>query len=580
LKAFDFTLLFKVINYTKAYKFLFISTIIISFFFAFLSIIRPLLIQYAFDNYILIFDLESLSKIIFLILILLVFEAFLQFLFVYRSNLLAHKIINNIRNELFEKMLYFKVNYFDSTPTGQIITRVVSDMESISAIFSQGLLVVFGDLFKLFLIITCMLLVDWKLAFVSLLFLPFLILSTIIFQKYMRDAFVSVRKYISKINSFLYEHIIGMSIVQIFGKENHEFQSFKKLNVLHRDAHIKTILYFSIFLPIVDVFSAIAMGLLVWYGAINLVSNGEVTIGEMIAFILFINMLFRPLRGIADRFNVLQMGLVAASRVFQLLEKKIDSELIQNSNEYIKWSNTNIHFKNVTFSYKENEIVLDNINFSINSNQTLAIVGSTGSGKTTIINLLMKWYDLIDGDIYVNNTNLSDLKTHELRKNIGIVLQNNFFLSDTLLNNIKFFNNISDEEVFNAVDKMGLKSFIEKFPEKYNYHIGERGAGLSEGEKQLVSFLRSYLLNPSCLVLDEATSSLDPFTENLIQTGIKNLTEERTSIIIAHRLSTVRYADNIIVLEKGKIIESGTHDQLIALKGEYANYFSQQFIHH
>ncbi|MBF25605.1 MAG: hypothetical protein CMP49_03700 [Flavobacteriales bacterium] len=371
-----------------------------------------------------------------------------------------------------------------------------------------------------------------------------------------------------------------MSIVQIFGKENHEFQSFKKLNVLHRDAHIKTILYFSIFLPIVDVFSAIAMGLLVWYGAINLVSNGEVTIGEMIAFILFINMLFRPLRGIADRFNVLQMGLVAASRVFQLLEKKIDSELIQNSNEYIKWSNTNIHFKNVTFSYKENEIVLDNINFSINSNQTLAIVGSTGSGKTTIINLLMKWYDLIDGDIYVNNTNLSDLKTHELRKNIGIVLQNNFFLSDTLLNNIKFFNNISDEEVFNAVDKMGLKSFIEKFPEKYNYHIGERGAGLSEGEKQLVSFLRSYLLNPSCLVLDEATSSLDPFTENLIQTGIKNLTEERTSIIIAHRLSTVRYADNIIVLEKGKIIESGTHDQLIALKGEYANYFSQQFIHH
>ncbi len=578
MKTFDFTLLFKLINYTKVYKLLFTSTIIISLLFAFLSIARPLMIQYAFDNYIIISDLESLSKIIFLIFLLLLIEAFLQFLFVYLSNFLAHKIVNNLRNELFQKVLYFKVKYFDNTPTGQLITRVVSDMESISSIFSQGLLVVFGDLFKLILIITCMFIVDWKLALVSLLFLPFLILSTIIFQKYMKNAFIDVRQYISKINSFVYEHIIGMSIVQIFGKEKMEFKAFKKWNSLHREAHIKTILYFSIFLPIVDVFSAITMGLLVWYGAIDLVSNGEVTIGEMIAFILFINMLFRPLRGIADRFNVLQMGLVAANRVFDLLENDIDREQMVNNKDFIKWSKTSINFNNVTFYYNKNETVLDSIDFSINSNQTLAIVGSTGSGKTTIINLLMKWYDLIEGDISINGISISDIQINELRKNIGIVLQNNFFLSDTLLNNIKFFNDISDEKVFEAVNKMGLNSFIDKFPEKYNYHIGERGAGLSEGEKQLVSFLRSYLLNPSCLILDEATSSLDPFTENLIQTGIKNLTQERTSIIIAHRLSTVKYADKIIVLENGKIIESGSHEELIILEGSYANYYSQQFI--
>jgi len=289
-------------------------------------------------------------------------------------------------------------------------------------------------------------------------------------------------------------------------------------------------------------------------------------------------MLFRPLRGIADRFNVLQMGVVASGRVFDILEKNIPQEDYSHNILENKWSKTDIKFKNITFSYTKGELVLNNINFHIHSNETLAIIGATGSGKTTIINLLMKWYDLIDGSIDINGTDISTISTQELRKNIGVVLQNNFFLSDTLMNNIKFFNNISDKEVFEAVKKMGLEDFINQFPEKYNYHIGERGGGLSEGEKQLVSFLRSYLLNPSCLILDEATSSMDPFTENLIQKSIYNITQERTSIIIAHRLSTIKHADKIIVLEKGQIIEYGNHSELIKLNGRYSNYYYQQFV--
>tara|TARA_B100001250_G_scaffold24146_1_gene20183 strand:+ start:2704 stop:4473 length:1770 start_codon:yes stop_codon:yes gene_type:complete len=580
LKAFDFKLLFKLIYYIKPYKFLFLVTVIISIVFGILSTARPLLIQYAFDNYILNFDPIGLWNIMLIIFLLLLIEAFFQFIFLYQSNYLAQKIIKIIRINVFNKIILFRVNYFDKTPIGQSITRVVSDIEAISSVFSQGLIVIFGDFFKISLIIVCMIIVDWRLALVSLLFLPFLIFSTIVFQYYMRNAFLEVRKYISKINIFLYEHILGMNIIQLFSKENNEFKIFKSINASHRDSHIKTVLYFSIFLPIVDMCSAIAMGLLVWYGAIKSVEDGTVTIGEIIAFILFVNMLFRPLRGIADRFNILQMGVVASRRVFDILDNNIEIEKIENNRHFTSWSNASIIFKNVKFYYKPSEIIFHDLNFSLKNNQTLAIVGPTGSGKTTIINLLMRWYNVSDGNIYVNGCDINTIPLDQLRSNIGVVLQDNFFLSDTLMNNIKFFNKISDEKVFNAVREVGLEDFINKFPEKYNYDIGERGSGLSAGEKQLISFLRTYLLNPTFLILDEATSSMDPWTENLIQGTIKNITKSRTSIIIAHRLSTVKDADKIIFLEDGNIVEYGDHNTLLKLNGKYANYYHQQFVGH
>ena len=580
LKAFDFNLLFKLIYYIKPYKFLFIGTVIISVVFGILSTARPLLIQYAFDNYILNFDSIGLWNIMLIIFLLLLIEAFFQFIFLYQSNYLAQKIIKIIRINVFNKMILFRANYFDKTPIGQSITRVVSDIEAISSVFSQGLIVIFGDFFKISLIIVCMIIVDWRLALVSLLFLPFLIFSTIVFQYYMRNAFLEVRKYISKINIFLYEHILGMNIIQLFSKENDEFKLFKSINASHRDSHIKTVLYFSIFLPIVDMCSAIAMGLLVWYGAIKSVEDGTVTIGEIIAFILFVNMLFRPLRGIADRFNILQMGVVASRRVFDILDNNIEIEKIENNRYFTSWSNASIVFENVKFYYKPSEIIFHDLNFSLKNNQTLAIVGPTGSGKTTIINLLMRWYNVSDGNIYVNGCDINTIPLDQLRRNIGVVLQDNFFLSDTLMNNIKFFNKISDEKVFNAVREVGLEDFINKFPEKYNYDIGERGSGLSAGEKQLISFLRTYLLNPTFLILDEATSSMDPWTENLIQGTIKNITKSRTSIIIAHRLSTVKDADKIIFLEDGNIVEYGDHNTLLKLNGKYSNYYHQQFVGH
>ena len=578
MKVFDFKLLLQLLQYVKPYKKIFIGTIIVSVFFGVLSILRPLLIQYAFDNYILNYHPTGLLHIMACIFGLLLLEAFFQFIFIYQSNYVSQKIINDIRSEVFQKIISFKMHYFDKTPTGQLITRVISDIESISSVFSQGLLVVFGDFFKMFLIILCMFWMNWRLACISLLFLPFLVISTMLFQKYMKIAFIDVRKYISQINMFVYEHIIGMNIVQVFGKERQVFDKFKKLNGLHRDAHIKTVLYFSIFLPIVDVFSAVAMGLVVWYGATQSVLNDTVTVGEIIAFILFINMLFRPLRGIADRLNILQMGIVAANRVFDILDS--DSESEEYSDNYInnKIPVSNIVFRDVSFSYKVDEPVLKNLNFTIKKNKTLAIVGSTGSGKTTIINLIMKWYHLRNGSILINDKNISEIPINVLRYNIGVVLQDNLFLSDTLMNNIKFFNNVSDQDVFLAVRSIGLEGFINKFPGKYNYHVGERGSGLSEGEKQLISFLRTYLVNPSYLILDEATSSMDPFTEDLIQKSIQSLTQNRTSIIIAHRISTIKYADQIIVLEKGVLIESGSHEDLIKLNGKYANYYYQQFL--
>ena len=578
MKIFDFKLLKELISYLKDHLKIFILAVIASVLLGIFSTSRPLLIQHAFDNYILFDNSSGFLNIIILIFVCILFESGLQFYFIFQSNFLAQTIIKKIRVRIFSKLINFPVSFFDKSPTGQLITRVVSDIEAISSVFSQGLLVVFGDTFKMILVVICMFFISWQLALISLICLPILIISTSIFQKYMKKAFIDVRKYISKINVFVFENIIGMSIIQLFAKEQVVFEKFKILNSHHRDSHIKTVLYFSIFLPIVDVCSAIAMGLIVWYGSINIITVNTISVGDMIAFILLINMLYRPLRSIADKFNVLQMGIVASSRVFEIINTSITVDEITDFKTIKTISNGKISFENVKFYYKKNENVLNGLSFDIEKNKTLAIVGPTGSGKTTIINLFMRWYQIQSGSIKIDEINIENYDTTELRKNIGVVLQDSFFLSDTLMNNIKFYRKIDDNIVCKAVKKIGLESFINKFPDNYNYMIGERGAGLSVGEKQLISFLRTYITDPSYLILDEATSSMDPQTEILIQKSIKKLTQNRTSIIIAHRLSTIMNVNKIIVLENGRVTESGSHDELIQNKGKYADYFYQQFI--
>ena len=578
MKIFDFKLLKELISYLKDHLKIFILAVIASVLLGIFSTSRPLLIQHAFDNYILFDNSSGFLNIIILIFVCILFESVLQFYFIFQSNFLAQTIIKKIRVRIFSKLINFPVSFFDKSPTGQLITRVISDIEAISSVFSQGLLVVFGDTFKMILVVICMFFISWQLALISLICLPILIISTSIFQKYMKKAFIDVRKYISKINVFVFENIIGMSIIQLFAKEQVVFEKFKILNSHHRDSHIKTVLYFSIFLPIVDVCSAIAMGLIVWYGSINIITVNTISVGDMIAFILLINMLYRPLRSIADKFNVLQMGIVASSRVFEIINTSITVDEITDFKTIKTISNGKISFDNVKFYYKKNENVLNGLSFDIEKNKTLAIVGPTGSGKTTIINLFMRWYQIQSGSIKIDEINIENYDTTELRKNIGVVLQDSFFLSDTLMNNIKFYRKIDDNTVYKAVKKIGLESFINKFPDNYNYMIGERGAGLSVGEKQLISFLRTYITDPSYLILDEATSSMDPQTEILIQKSIKKLTQNRTSIIIAHRLSTIMNVNKIIVLENGRVTESGSHDELIQNKGKYADYFYQQFI--
>ena len=578
MKIFDFKLLKELISYLKDHLKIFILAVIASVLLGIFSTSRPLLIQHAFDNYILFDNSSGFLNIIILIFVCILFESGLQFYFIFQSNFLAQTIIKKIRVRIFSKLINFPVSFFDKSPTGQLITRVISDIEAISSVFSQGLLVVFGDTFKMILVVICMFFISWQLALISLICLPILIISTSIFQKYMKKAFIDVRKYISKINVFVFENIIGMSIIQLFAKEQVVFEKFKILNSHHRDSHIKTVLYFSIFLPIVDVCSAIAMGLIVWYGSINIITVNTISVGDMIAFILLINMLYRPLRSIADKFNVLQMGIVASSRVFEIINTSITVDEITDFKTIKTISNGKISFENVKFYYKKNENVLNGLSFDIEKNKTLAIVGPTGSGKTTIINLFMRWYQIQSGSIKIDEINIDNYDTTELRKNIGVVLQDSFFLSDTLMNNIKFYRKIDDNTVYKAVKKIGLESFINKFPDNYNHMIGERGAGLSVGEKQLISFLRTYITDPSYLILDEATSSMDPQTEILIQKSIKKLTQNRTSIIIAHRLSTIMNVNKIIVLENGRVTESGSHDELIQNKGKYADYFYQQFI--
>ena len=597
-KIFDFKNFYKALSFIKPYNLSVFFTIISSILFAIFSAGKPVLIQLAFDKYIAppSSELDSITKFfienfsfsfsIFMLIIFgfLLLESLIQFFFIYNSNYIAQLVIKDIRNDLFAKVLKFKISYFDNTPTGRIITRVVSDIEAIGAMFSQGILSIFGDIFKIIIIIIWMFFSNWKLAFISLSFFPVLIFSTIVFQKLMKKTFENIRSSISKLNVFVYEHIIGMHIVKIFNQERLESQKFKKINQDYKNNNLDSVLYFSIFLPIIDIFSAISMGLIVWFGGTmiffeinNFQSTINTSLGQLISFILLVNMLFRPLRSMADKFNVLQMGTVASSRVFELVYSNSKLEKTKGKKD-MKIYSQDILFKNVHFSYKENEVVLNDINLKIDSGKTLAIVGPTGSGKTTLINLITRFYNLEEGEILIGEKSINDLDISILRRNIGLILQDTFLFSDTIFKNLTFFTKKTKVEINAILKEMGLFDFINSFPKGLDYQIGEGGAFLSMGQKQLISFIRAYISFSPIIIFDEATSSLDSETERLIKKSIKISIKNKTSIIIAHRLSTIKNADKIIFLKDGNIMEEGNHEELINLKGYYWKYYKTQLV--
>ena len=567
-------LLSYVLVYRSVFIFVAISAVLISIF----STITPYLIKIAIDDYLAVSNFEGFILVICLMLINLILTVVFMFLFSYLANWLGQNVIYDLRVKLFDHILNFKMSYFDKSSVGRLVTRAVNDMETIASIFSQGLFMIVADLLQMLIVVVVMIVLSWKLSLTIFVVLPFILFATRQFQKSMKVAFNEVRTEVSNLNSFVQERLTGMKIVQLFNREKVEYENFVKINEKHKKAWLKTVWYNSIFFPIAELSTSITVGLIVWYGGLNVIlEDSSVTLGTIFLFIQLSQMLFRPLRQIADKFNTLQMGMVAANRVFKIIDT--ESRIPNNGNSNGSLINGDIQFKNIIFSYKEGEEVIKDISFKINSGEKVAIVGSTGSGKTTIINLVTRFYDPQSGLIELNNTNIKDFEISALRSKIALVLQDVFLFADTILNNITLWNkSISFDNVITAAKKIGIHEFIMSLPEGYNYNVKERGIMLSQGQRQLISFLRAYLKYPSILILDEATSSVDSNYEELIKNATIKITENKTSIIIAHRLSTILNSDRILVMDSGKLVESGTHKELIKKKdGYYRSLYEIQF---
>jgi subfamily B ATP-binding cassette protein MsbA len=575
-KVFDLYLFKRLLNYMKKYRLAFAISIISVILLAVFAAIRPLVLKQIIDNYVTTKNAEGLLYFILLMFGILVLEVIFQFLFIFFANWLGQHIIKDIRVQLFRHIIHFNMNYFNTTSVGKIVTRVVSDIETIASVFGQGLFMIISDLLKMLIIAIVMLYINWKLALIVFVALPILVYATKIFQKAMKSAFQEVRNEVSNLNSFIQERLTGMKIVQLFSREKIEYERFKEINEKHKKAWIKTVWYNSIFFPIAEVIPSIALGFVVWYGGSNLLSSGETSSGDIISFIMMNQMLFRPLRQIADKFNTLQMGMVAADRVFKIIDE--DKTEIGNTEKTSSTILGDINFSNVHFSYIKDEEVLKGISFNVKKGQTIAVVGSTGAGKSTIINLLNRFYHINSGSIKIDDVNLYDYNLNNLRQQIAIVLQDVFLFSDSIYHNITLNNpNISLDDVKKAAKQIGIHEFIMTLPNNYLYNVKERGVMLSSGQRQLIAFLRAYVTKPSILILDEATSSIDSQSELLIQKATEIITKNRTSIVIAHRLATIKKADNIIVMEQGKIVEQGTHKELLEKKGYYSNLYDIQF---
>ena len=572
-----------------------------AFFLAIVAALRPLLLNLTVDNYLIAAKKESniiqdsfahfmnyffadndkttnLQILVIIMFVVLLLEVIAQFYFIYLASWLGQDIVKDIREKLFHHLSNFKMKYFDNEPVGKLITRCVSDMENIASIFSQGLFMIVSDILKMIIVLLFMLVINWKITGIVLLIMPVILIATNIFNRKMKIAFNEVRNEVANLNTFIQERLTGMKIVQLFNREAIEYEKFKEINEKHNKAWLKNILYNSIFFPIADIISSITLGLVVYFGALFILNGDtETSVGQLISFNMYISMLYNPLRQIADKFNVMQMGIVAADRVFEVMDS--NAQIQDFGTIEAKHFKGNIHLKEVRFSYLQGEEILKGINLEINSGQTIAIVGATGAGKSTIINLINRFYEIDSGTITIDGININKFTLHSLRKQIAIVLQDVFLFSDSIYNNITLFDySITKEEVITAAKKIGIHDFIMSLPNDYEYDVKERGIMLSSGQRQLIAFLRAYLAQPSILILDEATSSIDTHSEELIQQATNTLTKDRTSIIIAHRLATIINADLIIVMDKGQIVEKGKHADLIQLEnGYYKKLYQAQF---
>lgn len=577
-KIFDVTLFKRLFQYIKPYKLVFLGLVLLVILLAIFSAATPRVTQFAIDDSITGEHPEEFLFYIMIMFAILIMQTLFQLGFIYYAAWLGQSLVVDVRVKLFDHLLRFKMKYYDNSSVGVLITRAVTDMERIADIFGQGLFMIFRDLLTMAVVFGIMVYTNWRLSLIVFIMLPILLYATRLFQKYMKKAFEEVRTEVSNLNSFVQERLTGMKILQLFTREAIEYKNFKKINARHKKGWVKTVWCNSIFFPIADLSSSITIGLVAWYGGLNVVLEGAVTKGVLVAFVMYIPMLFRPLRQIADKFNTLQMGMVAATRVFKVIDTT--SQIDDTGTHIAAHFKGHIKFNNVFFSYVEDEEVLKGISFDVNAGETVAIVGATGAGKSTIVNLLNRFYEIKNGVIYVDGIDIKQVTLASLRTQIAVVLQDVFLFADTILNNITLNHpEVTEAQVQQAAKDIGIHDFIMSLPNGYHYNVKERGVMLSSGQRQLISFLRAYVTNPSILVLDEATSSVDSYSEQLIQNATDRITKGRTSIIIAHRLATVKKADKIIVMDAGNIVEEGTHKELLKKEdGYYKNLYEVQFL--
>jgi ATP-binding cassette, subfamily B, multidrug efflux pump len=574
----DWSVLKRLMKFVTPYRRSFYGLILLTLLLGILTPTRPILIQYTLDNDVALGDYAGMVQIMILLLGLLVVHSVAQYAHTYISGWLGQMVIRDIRTRLYQHIVNLRLKFFDKTPIGRLVTRTISDVETLSDVFSEGLAAMAGDLLQIVFILAFMFYQDWRLALLSLSTIPLLLISTYIFKEKIKVTFNDVRNAVANLNTFVQEHITGMNIVQIFGSEKTEYNKFKSINEEHRHANLRSVLYYSIYFPVAEIIAAAGIGLLIWYGAKGVIRFEEtgITVGKLIAFIMYINMFFRPIRMIADRYNTLQMGIVGTARIMNLLDNQ---EHVQKTGTYKSDSmRGQIEFRDVWFAYNDGQYVLRNININIREGETVAFVGATGAGKSSIINLLNRFYEIEKGSIRVDGVDIKEYDLGTLRKNIGVVLQDVFLFSDTIFNNITLGNaDVTEDMVWHAADLVGARRFIERLPGRLSYNVMERGATLSVGQRQLISFIRAMVYNPKILILDEATSSVDSETEDMIQQAIGKMMRGRTSVVIAHRLSTIQKADKIIVLDHGEIKEEGTHEQLLSRNGFYAHLHKMQY---